>query len=110
MDPPGVHNGSPESVITWTILIYYYVSKVPKQPINRSLNGLSERIKAKHKVQVWMLGHWSKMLLTLEADTELCGDPSRDTLTDGPGALSLSTKKEEKKKRCTLEEMWLMSC
>lgn len=37
---------------------------------------------------------WNRMfesvLLTLEADTELCGDPSRDALTEGPGTRSLS--------------------
>lgn len=41
-------------------------------------------------VILWWNRMFESVLLTLEADTELCGDPSRDALTEVPGTRSLS--------------------
>lgn len=41
--------------------------------------------------------------LTLEADTELCGEPSRDAFTEGPGGLSLSVEDERKAQKASVE-------
>lgn len=46
------------------------------------------------------------MLLTLEAETELCGDPSREALTVGPGARSLPVRGKTRHK---MKKMRLMT-